>query len=430
MELSPSIKELPYKAGMPVRGAQFYGRAQMMSTILNGPNRAIWIVSNRRIGKTSLLSRLEEVANEAGQVAFYIALDASDTLQDLADCFLEDLSDNDPRLARLGLTMADLQGKALIEILRAFNRAGRDRGCEVVLLFDEAEALIELARDDDQVLKNLQHVIRRGQVLRVVIAATKRLLELDKICESWDTDRFLDPLTIYYLGNLEHEESLNLLRQSQSISPQQVDDAVAAAIANATGGHPYLLQSLALTLWDDGVVRAPQSNDLMPAPDSQWSRMFQQDYNCLSSIERRIMHSFASTDCLDEAKIAELIGDGAQAEQVHSLLLTLSQLCFVRSEGSTYCIANQILRNWLRSGQVEEPAPIVSDARATDMASPEQQALTAQIDAHQQRMWALEERQALLGINTPPEVSNEIDDIKLKIEALKEQLGKLRRRAS
>ena len=429
MELARSMQRKPYNAGMPVRGEQFYGRSELINNILSGPDRAIWVVSNRRIGKTSLLYRLAEVANANGQIAFFFAMDAADTLERLSTCFLEDLDDGDPRLERLGLKLADLQGKTPVEIIRALDRGGREHSCEVVLLLDEAEVLIQIAeRETDQILKDLQHVFQRAQALRVVIAATKRLLELDECCKSWDTSRFLDPFALYYLGGLEQAESLNLLQQSQSPTPQLIDSAVAATIIEATGGHPYLMQSLAFTLWDEGLVRAPEPNDLIPAPGSQWSRMFQQDYDCLASNERRILNGFAAAAALSEAEVAALVGEGAQLEQAHSLLAALAQLCYVRREGERYQIGNTMLRNWLRSGQVQEPEPVVSNASAEDMANQEQQALTLQIDAWERRSWALKERQAQLGISTPPEVTNEIADITTKLGDLKGQLTMLRKR--
>jgi len=176
------------------------------------------------------------------------------------------------------------------------------------------------------------------------------------------------------------------------------------------------------------VVRAPTHNDLLPAPGGQWSRMFQQDYDCLSSNERRILLGFAAAESLSEAEVATLLGEGARPEQVHSLLSALAQLCYVRPAGEHYRIGNTMLRNWLRSGQVQEPAPAVSNAIAEDMANEEQQALTTQIDTWERRQWALQERQAQQGISTPPEVTIEIADITTKLGELKSELNRLRRR--
>ena len=97
-------------------------------------------------------------------------------------------------------------------------------------------------------------------------------------------------------------------------------------------------------------------------------------------------------------------------------------------EGEHYQIGNMMLRNWLRSGQVQEPEPAVSNAIAEDMANEEQQALTTQITAWERRLGVLEVQQAQMGISTPPEVINEIADITTKLGKLKQELTRLRRR--
>jgi len=77
---------------------------------------------------------------------------------------------------------------------------------------------------------------------------------------------------------------------------------------------------------------------------------------------------------------------------------------------------------------VQEPAPAVSNAIAEDMVNEEQQALTTQITAWERRLGVLEVQQAQLGISTPPEVINEIEDITTKLGKLKQELTRLRRR--
>ncbi len=131
----------PYIVGGPVRGPHFYGRKALIQSILDGNDRAIWVVGNRRIGKTSLLRRMEQLGTFDGRVAFMISLEAADTVADLAQCFLDDIDTGDDRLARLGLKIGDLQGKTPQAILRLLDRRGRAHGIEVLLLLDEAEAL-------------------------------------------------------------------------------------------------------------------------------------------------------------------------------------------------------------------------------------------------------------------------------------------------
>src|SRR5262245_21766205 len=143
----------PYTVGGGVRGAHFYGRSALIGALLNGNDRSVWVVGNRRIGKTSLLRHLEGLANADGRVAFHINMEGSDTLADLSESFLDDMDDGDDRLARLGLAVGDLQGRSTPAIIRMLDRRARDRGLEVLLLLDEAEALIRIAeREGDDIL--------------------------------------------------------------------------------------------------------------------------------------------------------------------------------------------------------------------------------------------------------------------------------------
>jgi hypothetical protein len=425
-----SIIPKPYLAGPPVSGARFYGRARLLAEILDGPDHTIWLVGNRRIGKTSALLQLAEAAGERGWVTFNVAIDAAESLERLAELFLENLEDGDPRLQRLGLALADLSGKAPREIIRAFNRAARARGERILLLLDEVEALIQIARaEGDQILKDLQHVIEHSEAIRVVMAASKRLLELDEICKTWDTSRFLDPVVPKYMGSLDRAETLALLRQEQSPRPQPVDDAVAEAIYQATAGHPYLTQWLASQLWADGVVRMPAPEDLLPAADAQLARMFQQDYDTLSDNERRLLRALADADALSADEAGQQLGGGATPELARSLLTGLAQLCCARRAGDRYAIGNTLLRNWLRSELVREPAAAVSNEIAADMYSEEQQQITALIAQHERRLFLLQEQQALKGSSTPPEVLLEIEDIDKTVADLQRQLRALRTRA-
>ena len=182
----------PYTVGGPVRGSHFYGRTALIQSILDGNDRAIWVVGNRRIGKTSLLRRMEQLGSYDGRVAFLISMEAADTVADLAQCFTDDIETGDDRLAQLGLKIGDLLGKTPQAIMRLLDRRGRERGIEVLLLLDEAEALIGIAeREGDDILKDLRREMQRSEALRVVMTATKRLTALNDLCRGWDTSPFL-----------------------------------------------------------------------------------------------------------------------------------------------------------------------------------------------------------------------------------------------
>jgi len=422
----PSVRRNPYVVGGWVRGANFYGRTKLIGEILDDYDRTIWLGGNRRIGKTSTLRRLEELGNDAGRVAFYIDLQGAADTATLTEYFLEE--DNEERLARLGLTSAGLRGKAPHEVMRRLDRSGRERNLKVLLLLDEAEALIEIATaEGDQILKDLQREMQRSDALRVVLSATRRLMVLDVICRSWNTSKFLDGVTPSYLGALTPDETLTLIRQSQAPSAQLIEDGVARAIAAASNGHPFLTQWLCDRLWSEQGLRAPTPEDLLLDNDADLvTRMFQEDYNYLAASERSILKALAAVDALDAAGLVELIGKSVKTEQIGSLMSPLAQLCFVRRTDAGYVIGNELLRNWFRYCSIDEPAPAVSDDIAMDWADEKVQEIDNLIETHERRLRVREDQQAQLGITTPPEIVTEIEDIKKQIADLQRQRAQVR----
>lgn len=415
----------PYTVGGPVRGPHFYGRTALIQAILDGNDRAIWVVGNRRIGKTSLLRRMEDLGTYDGRVAFLISMEAADTVADLAQCFLDDIEGGDDRLARLGLTIADLQGKTPQGILRALDRRGHERGIEVLLLLDEAEALIGIAeREGDDILKDLRREMQRSQALRVVMTATKRLAALNDLCRGWDTSPFLYGVMPRYLGRLERDEALALICQSQSPMPPKIADEVAQAILAATEGHPFLTQWLCDRLWSDGALRAAVADDLIP--DSNLVNLFQLDYNYLAPIERRILRCLSFVESLDEAGLMGQLGVAMADMQLRYLIQSLVQLCYVRRSGERYSTGNALLHTWLQFWATDAPASPMSDAAAVDQADEEQQEIMALATAHKRRLRVLEEQRALRGADTPPDVVIEIEDITKQIADLDAQLALLR----
>lgn len=57
----------PYRVGSWVIGADFYNREGLLQEILAGSADSLWIIGNRRVGKTSLLKEAEWRAINSSQ---------------------------------------------------------------------------------------------------------------------------------------------------------------------------------------------------------------------------------------------------------------------------------------------------------------------------------------------------------------------------
>ena len=96
-----------------------------------------------------------------------------------------------------------------------------------------------------------------------------------------------------YLGRLERDEALALVRQTQSPAPPSVPDSVAETCwppPTGTVSHPMAVRP-AVDRW---TLRAPTADDLIP--DLNLVNLFQLDYNYLAPVERRILRCLSSSD--------------------------------------------------------------------------------------------------------------------------------------
>src|SRR5215213_5997897 len=112
----------PYIVGSVVRESNFYGRKALIDTVLDGNDPWVWVVGNRRIGKTSLLFRLEQLGNTDGRIAFRISMEAAESVAGLTEYFIEGLDSRDQRLKQIGVAVSDLQGKRPHEIIQRLDQ--------------------------------------------------------------------------------------------------------------------------------------------------------------------------------------------------------------------------------------------------------------------------------------------------------------------
>ena len=203
----------PFSAGRWVYGVDFFGRRELIQSLLDPDESCNWVIGTRRIGKTSLLRQLEYVANRRPEIfALYWDIqgsyDSSGLFDHLLDA-LEDSRDTNPE------TWNDFEFEpdedsdcphVLKQLARALNRAGR----RLILLIDEGEELINVGKQDPVLLSKLRRFFQSTRNTQTVIASTPRLETLYKTMEM-ETSPFLHGFTVSYLGNLNAEDGQALL---------------------------------------------------------------------------------------------------------------------------------------------------------------------------------------------------------------------------
>lgn len=342
---------VPYIVGRWVSGQHHYGRQRLFAYLLDTPDTAIWVVGARRMGKTSLLRQLEVLTNhpDSKLAPLFWDLQGCETSGDLsAELFLalEDVSD---RFARLGVDVRSLEGLDALMILRRLTRILNGSGRRLLLLIDEAEALINVARTEAAWLARLRRTLQ-DPLQKTIIASTKLLVQLNELTTDWPTSPFLFGFNLVNLWSLDQDAAVTLLEQRQAERQVHVDAAVREEILLHTNRHPYLLQFLCQHLYCEdesgqGYLRPPVDADL--DPDHLLAGFFQIDFQHLTRLERRILLAIARRTLTTEAEVLADLADESP-QRIRTFLWGLEKLGHVRQLYGQLTVGSEFQRRWMQ----------------------------------------------------------------------------------
>lgn len=318
--------------GRWVRGRGFVGRERLLAEILDGPRHALWVMGSRTVGKTSLLRQLELVTDDPlrPELPLYWDLQGAATAGDLADGLAEALLDAGDRFERAGVVLDGLATGDVSFRLSSLRRVVGRVGRRLLLLVDEAEALIAVGAADPAVLGRLRRVLQAHEDQRSVLAATSRLWALAE--PFGDTSPFLHgfapPLP---LGMLADDEAAALL---SGLLHGGLDADAVEAVRAATGNHPALLQLVAARLQESGALEGALAT---VAVDPSVSRLFGLDWELRTPAEREVLGALAAS--------APPPDTPATAGALHAL--EAEGVLRPGSEGPT--LAGTLLAAWIRA---------------------------------------------------------------------------------
>jgi hypothetical protein len=222
-------------------------------------------------------------------------------------------------------------------MLQAVIRRAVRSGWKTLILMDEGEELITVARNEVATLGRLRRVLQKGPEVRSVITATRRLARLDEtaaLATSPFLHGFLPPA---YLTPLEAEETAALLSRGG------FNETAIAAISEKTGNQPFLVQLIASRLFEnkdlDGTLDVVANDDMV-------SNFFSVDFQTLEAIERRILEEVARERSLSPAEIGAALSTPGDTLGPH--LLGLAQMGYLKQAGGRYSIGNWFFETWLR----------------------------------------------------------------------------------
>jgi hypothetical protein len=338
----------PFIAGSWVRGDNFFGRTNFLREILDGSRDSLWVIGARRMGKTSLLKEVEartQASKETPYLALYWDLQGSSDARGLADGLIASIEDNEHFRRAADIDIDAIEDLSVTDMLQAVIRRAVRSGWKSLILMDEGEELLTVARNDVATLGRLRRVLQKGPEVRSIITATRRLARLDEtaaLVTSPFLHGFLPPS---YLTPLDLEETTALLARGGFA------DAAVQAIAEKTGNQPFLVQLIASRLFENKDLEGTLD---VVANDDMVSNFFSVDYQTLELVERRILEEVAREKSLTPADIGTALP--APGETLGPHLLGLAQMGYLKQAGGRYSIGNWFFETWLRRQSLQRVA--------------------------------------------------------------------------
>ena len=340
MGSAPNPPRNPFIAGSWVRGADFFGRGDLIREALEGERHSLWVLGGRRLGKTSLLKELEHRvvrSRETPFVALYWDLQGSGDARGLSDTLLSSVEDSEAFCRATDIGVEDLESMPVAEMLATLVRRTVRSGWRLLLLVDEAEELLVVGRTDSGVLARLRRVISRGPDVRVVITGTRLLARIDEevpLPTSPFLQGFIPPT---YLTPLSPDEGRALLARG-GFGAEDVE-----LVLERTASHPFLLQLLASRLFESRDLAATLEQ---LAADEMIANYFAVDFTTLADAERALLQEVAREGKRTRAELARL--PARSEDDLESLLYGLTMLGYLAREGDGWRLGNWLFERWLR----------------------------------------------------------------------------------
>jgi hypothetical protein len=330
----------PFIAGSWVRGDNFFGRGGILREVLEGERDSLWVVGARRLGKTSLLKELEYRVQQSSQTPFvplYWDLQGSGDARGLADGLLGSVEDSEAFRRATDIGVEDIEGRSVAEMLTTLIRRTVKSGWRLLLLVDEAEEFLTVARNDPPVLPRLRRIFHRGPEVRTVFTATKRLARIDErtdFATSPFLQGFIPPI---YLTPLADDEARLLLARGKFTADE------VQTILERTANHPFLVQLIASRLFENRDLAA--TLDQVSA-DEMVANFFSVDFQTLDGDERTLLEQVAREGTRSRKDLAQAVRRTEDATE--PLLYGLRMMGYLTQDEGQFRIGNWFFDRWLK----------------------------------------------------------------------------------
>jgi len=370
----------PFEYGGVVTADAFCNREKELADILRAIENCekLFIYSERRFGKTSLVLLALQRLSERRYVRAYVDLLPTDTeisfVTATAKAIAESMSTKVGKLLETASTLfgrlrpaltTDEEGKPTItfgigpsdrptleldEVLRVPARVASQGKRKVVVVFDEIQQIMEY--DTDIVERRLRSVVQRHtDVSYIFLGSRKHLIQkmfLDKSRPLYRTAGH------YPLGPIGEEHWLPFIQRKFLDAGKHISDSAVRDLCRMTEGHPFYTQHLCHQLWDLCEGKAAVSNELI---DLAVRTLLQREssayvilWDSLTVNQRRLLKGLACEPTDVQPFAAEFLRRyGLRSPSTaQRAVKTLLQRDIIDRENGSLVITDRFFRIWIR----------------------------------------------------------------------------------
>jgi hypothetical protein len=369
----------PFEYGGVVSGDAFCNRdaekADLLKAIRN--KEKVFVFSERRFGKTSLVQSVIGKLPKKDTVAAYVDLwptdDETTFVTALAKAITSSMSTSVDKMLSVGrelfgslgptITIND-EGKpelsfglnknakidrALEEVLETPARIANKKNAMVV--FDEFQRILEY--QSDLVERKLRSVIQKHRDVAYIFLGSRRHL-IQKMF--MDKSRPLYRAGAHYpLGAIAEKDWIPFIRQHFKGTDRAISDALIRSICTSTQGHPFYTQHLCHVVWElcerKARVTAEMLRDATRLLLQRENYAYTTLWESLALNQRKFLKGLAHEATKVQAFSAEFIGKYAlgSASNVQRVVDSLLEKDVIDRDNGSFLISDRFFRLWIQN---------------------------------------------------------------------------------
>jgi len=370
----------PFKYGGIVGKESFCNREKELADLKRAIENSdrLFVYSERRYGKTSLVKRLMQKLPKSQFLAAYIDLWPTDdevsfaiavakaiteSLGSTADKMLEtakkffsrflpavtvDTSGNPQITFSLRVQNGETQG--LDEVLRVPGIIAEKRSRKVVLILDEFQRILEY--NTDRAERRLRSAIQDQTGVSFIFLGSKKHIIQKMLL---DQNRPLYRSGGHYpLGPIQTESWRPFIKNHFKNSRMRIDDSAITSICEQTNGHPFYTQHLCHAVWE--LCEPSDSVDDSMIDEAIVLLLEREDYaytslwDTFSLNQRRLLFGLAQEHFVDEIFGASFAKQYhiSPSSSVQRAVKNLLARDIIDRDGTNYFISDRFFRTWIQ----------------------------------------------------------------------------------